>query len=49
MIELLTDVMLQFPDSPGFLIDGFPRKPSQGVQFEQEVSALISIYLLVLQ
>lgn len=38
VIELLTDVMLQFPDSPGFLIDGFPRKPSQGVQFEQEVT-----------
>ena len=38
MIELLTDAMLQCPDSPGFLIDGFPRKLSQGVQFEEEVS-----------
>ena len=38
MIELLTDAMLRYPDSPGFLIDGFPRKLSQGVQFEQEAS-----------
>ena len=38
VIELLTDAMLRYPDSPGFLIDGFPRKLSQGVQFEQEAS-----------
>lgn len=38
VIELLTDAMLRNPDSPGFLIDGFPRKLSQGVQFEQEVT-----------
>lgn len=38
VIELLTDAMLQCPDSPGFLIDGFPRKLSQGVQFEEEVT-----------
>lgn len=38
VIELLTDAMLQYPDSPGFLIDGFPRKLSQGEQFEQEVT-----------
>lgn len=29
--------MLRYPDSPGFLIDGFPREASQGVQFEEEV------------
>ena len=29
--------MLKYPDSPGFLIDGFPREASQGVQFEEEV------------
>ena len=29
--------MLRFPDSPGFLIDGFPREIGQGVQFEEEV------------
>jgi len=38
VIELLKDAMLRYPDSPGFLIDGFPRKMSQGVQFEQEVT-----------
>lgn len=37
---MLTDAMLRNPDSPGFLIDGFPRKLSQGVQFEQEVSTV---------
>ena len=29
--------MLRFPDSPGFLIDGFPRELAQGLQFEKEV------------
>lgn len=38
VIELLTDAMLRYPDSPGFLIDGFPRKLSQGEQFEEEAS-----------
>ena len=38
MIQLLKDAMLKHPDSPGFLIDGFPREISQGVQFEEEVS-----------
>lgn len=38
VIELLTDAMLRHPDSPGFLIDGFPRKLSQGEQFEEEVT-----------
>ena len=40
VIELLTDAMLRHPDSPGFLIDGFPRKLSQGEQFEEEASIL---------
>ena len=44
VIELLKDAMLRYPDSPGFLIDGFPRKMSQGVQFEQEAS--IAQYIL---
>ena len=38
VIQLLKDAMLKHPDSPGFLIDGFPREISQGVQFEEEVS-----------
>ena len=38
VIDLLTDAMLRHPDSPGFLIDGFPRKLSQGEQFEEEAS-----------
>lgn len=29
--------MLRFPDSPGFLIDGFPREIAQDVRFEEEV------------
>lgn len=37
VIQLLKDAMLKHPDSPGFLIDGFPREISQGVQFEEEV------------
>lgn len=36
-IELLKDAMLNHPESPGFLIDGFPRELSQGQQFELEV------------
>ncbi|PFX19436.1 Adenylate kinase isoenzyme 5 [Stylophora pistillata] len=38
VIQLLKDAMLKHPDSPGFLIDGFPREISQGVQFEDEVA-----------
>lgn len=29
--------MLKHPESPGFLIDGFPRELDQGYQFEKEV------------
>ena len=36
-IELLKDAMLKHSESPGFLIDGFPRELDQGYQFEQEV------------
>lgn len=43
VIELLTDAMLRYPDSPGFLIDGFPRKLSQGEQFEEEASIVFFI------
>ena len=43
VIELLTDAMLRHPDSPGFLIDGFPRKLSQGEQFEEEASIVFFI------
>ena len=37
MIDLLRDAMLSQPESPGFLIDGFPREISQAEQFEGEV------------
>lgn len=37
-IELLRDAMRQYPQSPGFLIDGFPREIGQGHQFENEVA-----------
>lgn len=43
VIELVTDAMLRHPDSPGFLIDGFPRKLSQGEQFEEEASIVLFI------
>ena len=43
VVELLTDAMLRHPDSPGFLIDGFPRKLSQGEQFEEEASIVFFI------
>lgn len=43
VIELLTDAMLRHSDSPGFLIDGFPRKLSQGEQFEEEASIVFFI------
>lgn len=37
-IGLLKDAMLQNPQCPGFLIDGFPRELGQGSQFENEVA-----------
>ena len=37
-MELLKDAMLQHPQSPGFLIDGFPRELGQAKQFENEVA-----------
>ena len=38
IVELLKDAMLQHPQSPGFLIDGFPRELGQAKQFENEVA-----------
>jgi adenylate kinase family enzyme len=40
VIELLRDAMLAHPESPGFLIDGFPREITQAEQFEDEVSKI---------
>ncbi|KAJ7339397.1 hypothetical protein OS493_005792 [Desmophyllum pertusum] len=37
VLELLKDAMLRYPDSPGFLLDGFPREMSQAEKFEEEV------------
>ena len=39
-MELLKDAMLRYPQSPGFLIDGFPRELGQAKQFEDEVCTL---------
>ncbi|XP_028408341.1 adenylate kinase isoenzyme 5-like [Dendronephthya gigantea] len=38
IVELLRDAMLEHPDSPGFLIDGFPRELGQAKQFENELA-----------
>ena len=38
IVELLKDAMLEHPQSPGFLIDGFPRELGQAKQFEDEVT-----------
>ena len=45
-MELLKDAMLQCPQSPGFLIDGFPRELGQARQFENEVGLKPPIHLL---
>ena len=37
-MQLLRDAMLEHADSPGFLIDGFPRELGQAKQFENEVT-----------
>ena len=37
-MELLKDAILEHPQSPGFLIDGFPRELGQAKQFEDEVT-----------
>lgn len=48
VLELLKDAMLRYPDSPGFLLDGFPREMSQAEKFEEEVCNS-SPYLQILQ
>ena len=46
VIQLLKDAMLQHPDSPGFLIDGFPRETAQGEQFEKEAMTVDCYFFL---
>jgi adenylate kinase family enzyme len=44
-MELLKDAMTSSPDdSPGFLIDGFPRELNQAIAFEQSVNKLELLY-----
>ncbi|XP_065829208.1 adenylate kinase isoenzyme 5-like isoform X2 [Oscarella lobularis] len=37
-ISLLESAMLKTGDGPGFLIDGFPREISQGLEFEKNIT-----------
>ena len=38
IVELLKCAMMKHTQSPGFLIDGFPRELGQAKQFEDEVA-----------
>jgi adenylate kinase (isozyme 1 subfamily) len=39
VLDLLQAAMLKAEDSPGFLIDGFPREMNQGLEFEKKITA----------
>lgn len=38
VLKLLEAAMLKVSDPPGFLIDGYPREPAQGSEFEKFIA-----------
>lgn len=38
VLKLLEAAMLKVSDTPGFLIDGYPREPAQGPEFEKFIA-----------
>lgn len=38
VLNLLSAAMQKVSDTPGFLIDGYPREPAQGPEFEKIIA-----------
>ncbi|XP_037361101.1 adenylate kinase isoenzyme 1 [Talpa occidentalis] len=46
ILDMISDNMLSYPESPGFLIDGFPRELRQAKEFERIVGRAPNIVMV---
>lgn len=46
VLDMIKEAMLANKDSKGFLIDGYPRKVEQGVEFEKEIVPCSKVLLI---
>nr|XP_044991060.1 adenylate kinase isoenzyme 1 isoform X1 [Jaculus jaculus] len=46
ILDMISDIMLSHPKSPGFLIDGFPREVGQAKEFERIVGRAPNIVIV---